>query len=82
LKNFKRLAKIYHIIYIYIYIYILAEEFELFSTDSNNWKYNIMINNPDHDPYNNDKKLDPFGYYLYKYNTIIMIKEILKYTKQ
>ena len=37
----------------------MAEEFEFFSTDSNNWNFNIMINNPDHDPYNNNKKLDP-----------------------
>ena len=30
----------------------MAEEFEFFSTDSNNWNYNAMINNSDLDPYN------------------------------
>ncbi len=45
----------------------MAEEFEFFSTDSNNWNFNIMINNPDHNPFNNNQKLDPFGYNLYKY---------------
>jgi len=37
-------------------MYIMAEEFEFFSTDSNNLNFNIMINNPDFDPYNNNKK--------------------------
>ncbi len=58
----------------------MAEEFEFFSTDSSIWNYNIMINNSDHDPYNNNKKLDPFGYNLYKCNTVIILKEILKQT--
>jgi hypothetical protein len=53
----------------------MAEEFEFFSTDFNNWNFNAMINNPDFDPYNN---LDPFGYNLYKYNTIIMLKRNIK----
>jgi hypothetical protein len=39
-----------------------------------------MINNPDHGPYYGNKKLDPIGYNLYKFNTIIMLKEILKHT--
>jgi hypothetical protein len=37
--------------------------------------YNIMINNPDHDPFNNNKKLDSFGCNLYKYNCVIMLSE-------
>ena len=60
----------------------MAEEFEFFSTDSNHWNFNIMINNPDFDSYNTKQKLDPFGYNLYKYNTVILLKEILKHTKQ
>ena len=28
------------------------------------------------------KNMDQFGYNLYKYNTVIMLKEILKHTKQ
>ena len=49
---------------------------ELFSTDINNWNLNDMINKPGLDPYNNKKKLEPFGYSLMKYNTVIMLKEI------
>ena len=43
------------------YIYIMCEEFEFFSTDVNNCNYNIMIKNPDCDPFNNKTKLDPFA---------------------
>ena len=60
----------------------MSEYFEFFSNDFNNWNYNEMQTKPDIDPFNNNKKLDPFGYNLYKYNTIIMLKEILKNTKQ
>ena len=56
----------------------MAEEFGFFSTDSSIWNYNIMINNPDHDPYTNNKKLDPFSYNLMKFNSVIILKEILK----
>jgi hypothetical protein len=45
----------------------MAKEFEFFSTDPNNWNYIAMINNSDFDPYNNNKKLDPFGYNIYIY---------------
>jgi hypothetical protein len=41
-----------------------------------------MINHPDYAPYNNVKKIDPFGDNLYKYNTDIILKESLKNTKQ
>jgi len=60
----------------------MSEYFEFFSNDFNNWNYNERLTKPDIDPFNNNKKLDPFGYNLYKYNTIIMLKEILKNTKQ
>jgi hypothetical protein len=49
----------YHI----YYIYIMAEDLDdYFSTDFFNWNYNEMINKPGLDPYNNKKKLDPFGF--------------------
>jgi hypothetical protein len=41
-----------------------------------------MFIKPDIDPFNNNKKLDPFGCNLYKHNWVIMSKEILKHTKQ
>jgi hypothetical protein len=41
-----------------------------------------MTNKLGLDPYKNKKKLDPFGYNLMKYNCVIMLKEILKHTKQ
>jgi len=40
-----------------------------------------MINKTD-DPFNNKKELDQFGYIFYKYNCVIMLKEMLKNTKQ
>jgi hypothetical protein len=55
---------------------------DFFSTDPDNWNYNEMINKPGIDPYNNKKKLDPFGYNFMKFNMVIMLKEILKRTKQ
>ena len=45
---------------------------DFFSTDSNNWNFNEMINKPSLDPYNNNKKLSPFDYNLTKINTVIM----------
>ena len=39
----------------------MSEEFEFFSTDLNNWNYNEFMNKTGIDPYNNNKKLDPFG---------------------
>ena len=34
------------------------------------------------DAFNNIKKIDPFGYHLNKYNTVIMLKQILKHTTE
>ena len=31
----------------------MAEEFDFFSTNPDNWNFNIMINTPDFDPHNN-----------------------------
>jgi hypothetical protein len=39
---------------------------DCFSTDINNWNYYRMINKTGMDPYNNNKKLDPFSYNLMK----------------
>jgi hypothetical protein len=57
----------------------MSEDF--FITDFKNWNYNGMINKTCIDQYNNNKKLDPFSYNLLKYNCVIMLKEILKHTK-
>jgi hypothetical protein len=35
---------------------------DFFSTDFNNLNDNEFINKTGFDPYNNEKKLDPFGY--------------------
>ena len=45
---------------------------DFFNTDPDKWNYSEMINKPGFDPYNNKKKLDPFGYNLMKYNAVIM----------
>ena len=39
----------------------MSENFDFFSTDFNNWNYNEMMNKPSTDPYNKNKKSDPFG---------------------
>jgi hypothetical protein len=44
----------------------MSEEFEFFCTDYNNFNYNEIVNKPGLDPFNNNKKLDPLGYDLYK----------------
>jgi hypothetical protein len=58
----------------------------------NNWNYNDFVNITERaqlffyyckgDHYNNKERLDPFGYNLMKYNTVITLREILKHTKQ
>jgi hypothetical protein len=60
----------------------MSEDLDFFGTDFNNLNYNEMINRPGLDPYNNKKKLDPFGYNLLRYNFVIVLKEILKNTNQ
>jgi len=32
--------------------------------------------------FNNIKKIDPFGYHLNQYNSVIMLKQILKHTTE
>ena len=60
----------------------MSEDLDFFSTDFKNWNCNEMINRPGLDPYNNEKKLDPFDYNLLRYNCVIVLKEILKNTNQ
>ena len=51
----------------------MAEDLnDYFSTDFNNWNYNEFINKKGFDPYNNKKKLYPFGYDLSKYNSVLL----------
>ena len=63
----------------------MTDEFVFFSNDSNNWNYNPFINTPDADPYNLKRIITFSGtnsYNMMKYNTVIMLKEILKHTSQ
>jgi hypothetical protein len=80
-KHFKRLKK--YIIYL---IYIkMADEFDFFSNDCNNWNYNPFINTPNADPYNLKRTINISSnnsYNLMKYNTVILSKEILKHTSK
>jgi len=58
---------------------------DFFSTDCNNWNYNEFINTPNADPYNKKRTINinsNDSYYLMKYNSVIMLKEILKHTSQ
>ena len=34
------------------------------------------------DAFNNIKKIDPFGYHFNQYNSVIMLKQILKHTTE
>ena len=66
----------------------MTDEFDFFSNDRNNWNYNPFINTPNADPYNKKRVINIFNissnnsYNLMKYNCVIMLKEILKHTKQ
>jgi hypothetical protein len=63
----------------------MADEFDFFSTDFTNWNYNPFINTPNADPYNKKRTINISSnnsYNLIKYNCVIMLKEILKHTKQ
>ncbi len=64
----------------------MADEFEFFSNDCNNWNYNPFINTPNADPYNLIKRTKNISsnnsYNLMKYNAVIMLKEILKHTSK
>ena len=48
------------------FIFLFTIIGKCFSTDINNWNYYRMINKTGMDPYNNNKKLDPFSYNLMK----------------
>jgi hypothetical protein len=61
----------------------MSNEFDFFSNDCNNWNYNEFINTPNADPYNLKRTINISSnnsYNLMKYNTVIMLKEILKHT--
>jgi hypothetical protein len=53
------------------------DEFRFFSNDKNDWNYNLLIDNPNINPYTNrpfkDGSYDPM-----KINCLIMLKEIMK----
>jgi hypothetical protein len=56
-----------------------------FSNDFKNWNYNEFINTPNADPYNKKRVINISSnnsYNLMKYNTVIMLKEILKHTSK
>ena len=63
----------------------MADEFDFFSNDCNNWNYNPFINAPNADQYNLKRTISipsNNSYNLMKYNCVIMLKEILKHTNQ
>ena len=63
----------------------MTDEFVFFSNDCNNWNYNEFINTPNADPYNKKRVINISSnnsYILMKYNTVIMLKEILKHTSK
>ena len=63
----------------------MSDEFEFFSNDCHNWNYNPFLNTPNADPYNLKRTINISSnnsYNLMKYNAVIMLKEILKYTSQ
>jgi hypothetical protein len=63
----------------------MADEFDFFSNDCNNWNYNPFINTPNAGPYNLKRTINSSSnnsYNLMKYNAVIMLKEILKHTSK
>jgi hypothetical protein len=63
----------------------MSDEFDFFSNDAEKWNYNPFINTPNADPYNLKRTINISSnnsYNLMKYNAVIMLKEILKYTSQ
>ena len=63
----------------------MADEFDIFSNDCNNWNYNPYFNTPNADPYSNKRGVNICSnnsYNLMKYNAFIMLKEILKHTSK
>ena len=63
----------------------MADEFDFFSNDSNNWNYNPFINTPNADPCNKKRVINISSnnsYSLMKYNAVIMLKEISKHTSK
>ena len=66
-------------------IFFLSGDLEFFSTDVNNWNYNEFINTLNADPCKLKRIINISSnnsYNLMKYNCVIMLKEILKHTKQ
>jgi hypothetical protein len=64
----------------------MADEFDFFSNDCNNWNYNEFINTPNADPYNkkrvNVNVSSNNSYNLMKCNAVMMLKEIVKHTSK
>jgi hypothetical protein len=63
----------------------MADEFDFFSADFNNWNYNGYINTPNADPYNKKRVINISinnSYNLMKHNCVIMLKEVLKHTSK
>jgi hypothetical protein len=63
----------------------MTDEFEFFSNNCNNWNYNPFINTPNADPYSKNRVINfssNNSYTLMKYNTVIMLNEILKHTSK
>ena len=63
----------------------MADEFDFFSNDSNNWNYNPIINTPNADPYNKKRVINISrnnSYNLMKYNAVIMLKENFKHASK
>ena len=61
----------------------MTDEFDFFSNDCNNWKYNPFINTPNADPYTLKRTINISSnnsYNLMKFNAVIMLQEILKQT--
>ena len=63
----------------------MSDGVDFFSNDCNNWNYNPFINTPNADPYNKKRVINISSnnsYNLMKYNAVIMLKEIIKYTSR
>jgi hypothetical protein len=57
----------------------MADEFDFFSNDCNNWNFNEFLNTPNTDPYNKKRVINISSnnsYNLMKYNCVIMLKKI------
>ena len=63
-------------------MYIVSEEFIYYTSNFNDWNYNKMIETPDINPFDSDKKLNECNCNSYEYKCLIFLDVIITYTRE